>query len=243
MKTGWQVTVTKNWKTWAMFILSPLAVLIPALAFAGIPFAPFSTCDATIDQTGEVRTQCVDNFEPDVVRLTPGPPGAFDSATFDLTILDAQGIPVAGAIISAYELDHVLNISTAGDDTDTTDALGEATIDITAAGGYGNMGICADGVLICQVEVRTPDTASGNLPGKCNLPTSISFVNGADFGNSSCGFIANIGPVTPGVNSWWDLTCDNNVNVFDVNGLKGGVNGALPHFGDLGAMGTKNTCP
>lgn len=234
--------MTKKFLTTVGTVLGITAMA--SIAFAGIPFAPFSTCNVTIDQTGEVRAICISNFEPDVTRLSPGPVGAFDnSVTFNLVILDALANPVSGASVSAYELNRQVNIATAGDDTDVTDASGNATISLTAAAGYGDVGICADGVLICQVEVRSPDVAAGALPAKCNIPTGTSQVNGADFTNSSCGFIANFGTVTPGVNNWWDLTCDNAVGAADVNGLKGAVNGALPHFGDIGATGAKNTCP
>lgn len=221
-----------------------LSTCLTAVAFAGIPFAPFSTCQVSIVQS-PVRSQCINNFTPDVVRLCPSTATQlFDTVTFNLTILDALGAPVTNASVSAYETAGIVNIATGGSTTASTNALGKASITVSQGSGYGRVGVCVAGVLICEVEVRSPDVAAGGLPGQCAvLPTGgTSFVNASDFTNTSCGFGAKFGPVTVGTNNAWDLDCSNSVNANDVLGTlgKGGMN---QHFGHGAPLGAKTTCP
>jgi hypothetical protein len=222
-----------------------LSMLLASVAFAGIPFRPFSTCTVSIVQTG-VRSQCINNFNPDVVRLTPEgstASPAMDRVTFTLKILDALAQPVNGALISVYEQTEVVNISNGGSTTATTNASGSASVSLHAAGGYGLVSVCADGVAICEVEIRSPDVNKGTLPSACVIPTTgATSVAGADITNGTCGFIAKFGVVTPGVNNAWDLNCDNSVSGVDITGTKGN-SGVLPFFGDVGTPGAKSTCP
>jgi hypothetical protein len=67
-------------------------------------------------------------------------------------------------------------------------------------------------------------------------------VNGADINNPTCGFLAQFGAVTTGVNDGWDLNCDENVSGSDVTGILG-KGGVLQYFGDTGTLGAKNACP
>jgi hypothetical protein len=192
-----------------------------------------------------VTSRCIDNFEPDVVRLCPGAgTQVFDVVTLDLVILDALGAPSEGAFVRPYEISGIVNMATGAFTSDTVDASGQASITISRGSGYGRVGVCAAGVLICEIEVRSPDVAAGVLVNSCSvLPTgSTSFVNASDFSNPSCGFNAKFGPVTLGVNSSWDLDCNNSVNANDVLGFlgKGGLN---QHFGHGAPLGPKDTCP
>jgi hypothetical protein len=220
-----------------------LTTCLAAVAFAGIPFAPFSTCAVSIVQS-PIQTKCINNWNPDVVRLCPSlATPVFDSVTFTLTILDALAAPVFGATLTAYETSGVVNIANGG--TATTNALGQGSITVSQGGGYGRMGVCAAGVLICEVAVRSNDPAfsnAGTVAG-CTLPTAVnSVVNANDVTNPSCGFAAKFGVVTVGVNESWDLDCTNIVNFTDVLGV-GGKSGVTPHFLHLAILGAKTTCP
>jgi hypothetical protein len=227
-----------------------LSIGLASVASAGIPFRPFSTCTVSIVQL-PTRPNCINNFTPDVVRLCPSAIApVFDSVTFNVTILDALAAPVTNALISVYELSGVVNIATGGATTASTNTLGKASVTVSQGGGCGQIGVCADGVLICEVNVRSPDIANTGLPSVagCTLPTTGStFVNSNDKGNTSCGFNVKFGPVTAGTNDCWDLNCDNLVNSTDTGGgfVAGfGVSGGwLQHFGHSGALGAKSTCP
>lgn len=230
----------------AAFLLLGLA----SLAAAGLPFAPFSTCRISIDQYPP-RPGCVANFEPDVVRLCPaGSSGSpvFDTVTFDLTICDALAQPYPNAIVGAYELSGTINIANGGATTATTDSRGKAIIVLSGGSGHGEVGVCAAGVLICKVNVRSPDVANHSLPTGCAMPTTgSSIVNSSDKVNTLCGFTIHFGPVTVGSNDAWDLNCDNLVNSSDTGGqlVPGyGVSGGwLQHFGHASPLGAKSTCP
>ncbi len=226
-----------------LLLQSALSMLLPTIASGDLPYPPMSTCQVSIVQN-PVRTQCVEGFAPDVVRLCPsGQSPVFDSVTFDLTILDAFAAPVSGVAVKAYEVSGLLNIATGGSTSDTTDGKGKASVSVFRASGYGRLGVCADGVLICEVEVRSPDVSFNALPVGCFLPTTgTSFVNATDYSNGSCGFGSKFGAVTTGTNSSWDLDCNSVVNASDVTGTlaKGGM---LQHYGHGAPLGPRNTCP
>lgn len=225
-----------------------ISTCLASVAFAGIPFRPFSTCTVSIVQL-PTRPNCINNFTPDVVRLCPSTTAPlFDSVTFNVTILDALSQPVTAAAISVYELSGVVNIATGGATTATTGTNGKASVTVSQGSGCGQIGVCADGVLICEVNVRSPDIANTGLPAGCTLPTTgSSVVNSNDKGNTSCGFNVKFGAVTAGVNDCWDMDCDNLVSSFDTGGRlipPFGVSGGwLQHFGHSGALGAKSTCP
>lgn len=213
-------------------------------ARAGLPFRPFCTCNITVAQS-PARPQCLSDFAPDVVRLCPDPSQnpTLDSVTFDLVILGAVAAPIVGATVKAYEMSGSVNIAQGGSTADITDQQGRATIAVTHASGYGWIGVCAGGVLICEIEVRSPDVATSGIPSFCVLATSgTSFVNASDVTNPSCGFLARFGAVTPGENNWWDLNCDGAVNAPDILGHLG-QGGVLQHFGHGASLGAKGTCP
>jgi hypothetical protein len=225
-----------------------LSIGLASLASAGIPSRPFSTCSVSIVQF-PIRPNCINNFTPDVVRLCPSTVApVFDSVTFNVTIMDALLQPVTSANISVYELSGVVNIATGGATTATTGTNGKASVTVSNGSGCGQIGVCADGVLICEVNVRSPDIANTNIPAGCTLPTTgTSFVNSSDKNNTSCGFNVKFGPVTPGTNDCWDMNCDNLVNSTDTNGgfvagcgVCGGWNN---HFGHGAPLGGKSTCP
>ncbi len=220
-----------------------LTTCLAAVAFAGIPFAPFSTCGVSIVQNPS-RSQCINNWNPDVVRLCPSlATPVFDSVTFNLTILDALAAPVNGATLTAYETSGTTNIATGGSVGGVTNVLGKASVTVSQASGPGRIGVCAAGVLICEVEVRSPDAAFSALPSGCNLPTTgSSVINANDYSNPSCGFGAKFGAITVGVNSSWDLDCSNVVNASDVTGSLG-KGGLLQHFNHTAPLGAKSTCP
>jgi len=225
-----------------------LSIGLASVASAGIPFRPFSTCTVSIVQL-PIRLNCINNFTPDVVRLCPSTAAPlYDSVTFNVTILDALAQPVTNAAISVYELSGVVNIATGGATTASTNTLGKASVTVSNGSGCGQIGVCADGVLICEVNVRSPDIANTGLPSGCTLSTTAtSFVNSNDKGNSSCGFNVKFGPVTAGTNDCWDMNCDNLVNSTDTGGGFvagcGVCGGWLQHFGHGGLLGAKSTCP
>lgn len=212
---------------------------------ANVPFPFYSTCTITITQF-PVRTPCLSmNFFPDVVRLTPEgstATPAFDRVSITVRARDANEVVVVGALVSLSEQSGIVNIADGGSTTAITDSEGLATIALHAASGYGRVALCADGVQICNVIVRSPDVTKSGAIALCGLGTSVSGVAGEDILNPRCGFLTNFGPVTPGENDGWDLNCDNNVNGSDVTGSlsKGGV---LQYFGDTGTLGTVNNCP
>jgi hypothetical protein len=160
-----------------------------------------------------------------------------------MTILDALAAPVSGATLTAYETSGTTNIATGGSTSATTAANGKASITVSQGSGVGRIGVCAAGVLICEVEVRSPDAAFSALASGCNLPTTgTSVVNANDQTNPSCGFINKFGAITVGVNSSWDLDCSNIVNANDITGTLG-KGGLLQHFNHGAPLGAKTTCP
>lgn len=211
-------------------------ILAATPAWSGVPFPPNCVCVADIAQN-PTRTACINNFEPDVVRLCPS--GDFDEVYFGVQVRDANGVALVGVLITAVERSGIVNITNDGAPSVITDSEGQASLYFNKASGYGLVGICADGVLLCDVEVRSPDVNNGATPALCGLGTSASAVAGSDIANPSCGFLVKFGTVTPGINDAWDLNCTNTVNGFDVNGA-GSINA---HFGDGGTLGVKNTCP
>ena len=135
----------------------------------------------------------------------------------------------------------IVNIANGGATTAETDVAGLATVSLHGASGYGRVVLCADGVPLCRLSVRSPDVNKGATPDLCGIGTGMTAVNGADINNPTCGFLANFGAVTVGVNDGWDLNCDNNVNGSDVTGSLG-KGGVLQYFGDTGTLGAKNGC-
>jgi hypothetical protein len=217
------------------------ALVLPLLSLAaateaGVPFPPNCECVVAITQN-PVRLPCINNFEPDVARLCPA--GDFDLVNITVVIRDANGDECEGVFVSATERTGIVNLANGGMQTSTTGINGEGFVNLTAASGYGLVTVCADGVALCDVEVRSPDVNKGSLPSLCGLGTSASSVNGSDITNPVCGFLIKFGTVTPGINDGWDLNCTNTVNGLDVNGA-GSINA---HFGDAGTLGAKNTCP
>jgi len=157
-------------------------------------------------------------------------------------VLDSRGIPIKGTTAKASEYSNTVNIASSGATIGTTDVNGIASLTLSAASGYGFVGPCIDGVQLCGVEVRSPDVANGSLPLSCSMPTTgSSFVNANDETNPSCGFLANFGIVTPGINNWWDLNCDGFVNVYDYQGNLG-KGGLLQHYSHGATLGTKEPC-
>lgn len=219
-----------------------VVALTPTLSSAGVPFPPLSTCNLTIAQF-PTRTQCL-ALVPPVIRLCPDAQAvpAFDALSITVRVRWAGGGPVNAALVAFSELSGTVNIATGGSTTAVTGADGLATVSLTRASGYGRVALCADGVRLCNVEIRSPDVATTATPTGCSLPTTgTSFVNGADLLNPECGCLSQFGPVTTGVNEGWDLNCDGLVNALDVNGSLG-RGGFLQHYGHGGSLGATYNC-
>ncbi len=199
----------------AAIALVAIALLTTAL-HAGPPSAPHSDCTISVTQAQCLRPSCL-AADPIILRLCPA--GEFDRAVFDLVVRDANGLPCADVPVKAVELSPTARISSGGASADATDADGRASIELGRASGHGLVGICAGGVILREVEIRTFDVAVGALPSQCAFPSSgNSIVNSSDVTNLACGFLSKFGLVTPGVNGAWDLNCDGRVNASDVNG-------------------------
>ncbi|MFN0151141.1 MAG: hypothetical protein ACKVU1_10615 [bacterium] len=214
---------------------------------AGFPYPPLCTCTVTITQF-PTRAQCISSWEPDVVRLTPAGSNAtpqFDRVSITVRARNSLNNPVVSALVAFHEANpsdaNRVNIANGGSTTAFTDATGLATVSLTAASGSGVVWLCADGIQLCALDVRSPDVTKSSAPTLCGLGTSASSVSGGDITNPACGFLAGFGPVTAGVNDGFDLNCDHNVNGVDINGLLGN-GGVLQYFGDTGTLGVKNTC-
>lgn len=126
---------------WRSFALAAvLAMAATSSSSAGIPYAPLSTCRVTISQYPP-RPACVTNFEPDVIRLCPSTaaPG-FDTASIDVTVLDALGMRLPNASVRFYEVSGLVNLATGGSTTAVTDSDGKATIGLARGSGYGGVG-------------------------------------------------------------------------------------------------------
>ncbi len=199
-----------------------LAIALAATALhaadakAGPPSAAHSDCTISVTQAQCLRPACI-AANPITLRLCPA--GEFDRARFDLVVRDTSGTPCPDVAVKAVEISGTARISSGGASTDVTDSEGRASIDLDRASGYGRVGICAGGVILREVAIRTFDVAVGALPPQCALPASgNSTVNVSDVTNPACGFLSKFGLVTPGVNDAWDLNCDGSVNASDVNG-------------------------
>lgn len=224
-----------------------ISTCMATAAFAGIPFATYSTCGVVITQGLHPRSQCINSYNPDVVRLCPSTATPiFDSVTFSMTILDALAAPVSGASLTLYETSGTLNIVNAT--SALTNASGKATVTVAQGGGNGRLGVCAAGVLICEVYVHSPDVVGLGTPTQACTNVQ-GTVNISDITNSNCGFnsAAKFGPVVFGVNDGWDLDCNLVVNATDANGVfiaaMGTHGGWAQHNGHLTPLGTKTTCP
>jgi len=226
-----------------MGMVLALSACLATVATAGVPFPATSTCTITITQF-PTRLICLTSWDPDVVRLTPAGSTAsplFDRVSVTVRVRDANGAVVTNALVGFSEQTGIVNIATGGATTAMTDAAGLATVALHAASGYGRVALCADGVELCNVQVRSPDVNKGALPGLCGLGTGASNVSGSDITNPVCGFSINFGAVTVGVNDGWDLNCDSNVSGPDITGLLG-KGGVLQYFGDSGTLGALNSC-
>ncbi len=215
----------------------------PGPSVAAIPFPPLCTCTVSIVQN-PTRTQCINNFDPDVVRLCPSLNSpVMDTMAFNLVVLDALANPVSGALVRAYERSGFVNIVEGGSTTAMTDAQGRASISVTRGSGCGRIGACVDGILLCEVAVRSGDVAWGPTPATCALPSNgTSVVNASDVTNPSCGFLNHFGAVTVGGNDCWDCDCNNFVNASDTIGTIG--KGCLiQHLNHAGVLGGRSTCP
>jgi hypothetical protein len=231
-------------------IVTSIHVILLCAAFCSpavgdVPFPPFSSCTVTVTQYPP-RPSCLDDFEPDVVRLTPAGSTAsplFDRVSVSVRVRGTDGSVIPNALVSFYETSGVVNIASGGATTALTDSEGAAVVTLHAGSGYGRVALCADGVQVCYIDVRSPDVARTTLPTGCVLSTvGSSFVSGVDLTHGICGFQSNFGPVTVGDNEMFDLSCDGVVNGWDVIGHLG-KGGALQYFGDGGVLGAKNQCP
>ncbi len=214
----------------------------PLPAFAGIPFPPYCTCTLSVSQIPP-RPQCL-ALTPAVLRLCPDAAAApaFDALSITVRVRGAVNTPIPSAFVTFSERSGTVNIATGGSTTALTTAQGLATVSLTRASGSGRVALCADGIELCSVQVRSPDVSSTAIPSGCTLPVAgTSFVNGAEILNPACGYLSQFGPVTTGVNDAWDLNCDGFVNPIDVIGALG-KGGLLQHFGHGGVLGNKNIC-
>lgn len=227
-----------------MGMVLALAACFATVASAGIPCAGFSTCNVTITQF-PTRLICMTSWDPDVLRMTPAGSTAspvFDRVSITVRVRDCNAVIVpAGTLVSWSEQTEIVNIATGGSTTATTLADGLVTVVFHAASGYGRVALCADGVELCNVQVRSPDVNKGATSGLCGLGTAASSVAGADITNPVCGFLVNFGSVTIGVNDGWDLDCTSSVAGADITGTLG-KGGVLQYFGDTGTLGALNTC-
>lgn len=209
-------------------------------ANAGAPDSSQSSCVVTVTQS-PVVPRCINNFEPDVIRLSPATNAAppHDTATFSVTVRDAAGNPLEGALVNLFEI-GTLNIVNGGSTVATTASDGSASIGLTGASSHGRVAVCADGVVLCEAIVRTPDIVRTDVVGVCfTNGTGASSVAGQDITHSQCGFLVSFGPAIPGDNDHCDLDCSGSVNGFDING----PSGVLRYFGDVGTTGARNSCP
>lgn len=217
--------------------------VIAGAASADVPFPEFSTCTVTVTQF-PLRPICLTAWEPDVVRLTPAGSTAnpvFDRVSLTVRVRNANNGTVAGAFVSFVEMSGNLNVANGGSTTAFTDATGLATVSLHAASGYGRLALCADGVQLCNLQVRSPDVYTTDR-FDCSFGTAATAVAGADITNPSCGFLVHFGSVTQGVNDGFDLSCDGDVSGVDITGQLG-KGGVLQYFGDTGTLGAKNACP
>ena len=215
-----------------------------SLASADVPFPNLSSCTISITQFPP-RPACIDNFEPDVIRLTPAGSTAsplFDRASVTVRVRDVFGAPLPNVLVNFSEASGLVNIANGGSTTAITDETGLATISIDAASGFGRVMLCADGVQLCNLQVRSPDVAKGSITAQCGLGTGTSAVAGADLSNPTCGYLVKFGAVTQGINDGYDLTCDGVVSGPDINGQLG-KGGVLQYFGDSGTLGGLSACP
>jgi hypothetical protein len=221
-----------------------LAIIADA-AFADVPFPPLSTCTVTVTQFPP-RPACFNDWEPDVVRLTPAGSNAvpvFDRVSITVRVRDANNDVVPGALVSFAEQEEArkLNIANGGATTAMTDTDGLATVALHAASGNGRVALCADGVPLCNLQVRSPDVEKCGITILCGIGTAASSVSGCDITHATCGFLVNFGPVTVGDNEGYDLDCSWSVSGPDITGQLG-KGGVLQYFGDIGTLGSQNAC-
>lgn len=227
------------------FFASLALLLTSAFSYAACPDPANSTCTYVITQN-PLRPVCISGFAPDVIRLCPA--GDWDAVTFSLTVLDAAGAPCVGTTVKPFTASGTLNVATGGYTTAVTDAMGNASISVSAGSGCGILSICADdgsGTAIpfgCRLEARSPDVNKGATPALCGLPTGTSCATGSDITNPACGFLLSFGAVTPGVNGCWDMNCDNSVSGADITGTLG-KGGMIQHYGHCGTLGSQELCP
>jgi hypothetical protein len=228
-------------KTAQKAILIAMLLMLSSDAWGGVPFPPLSTCIITITQF-LTRTSCITGWEPDVVRLTPAGSAAVpigERVSIATRVRDAAGEPVGKAVVLFSEQSGIVNIAEGGSTTAVTDSLGFAAIVLHGASGYGRIAVCADGVALCEIQVRSPDVAQS--PQSCSFGAGTSFVNGYDITHPQCGFLAHFGAVTIGVNDGYDFDCTGAVNGSDIVGTLSNT-GVLRFFGDGGTLGAQNAC-
>jgi hypothetical protein len=226
-------------------VASSMLLVFSTVCVAGVPFPGTSTCTVTITQFPP-RPACITLFEPSVVRLTPAGSNAsplFDRVTIATRVRTADGEPVANALVTftEQEIPRRLNIANGGATSAMTDSQGFASVTLHAASGYGRVALCADGVSLCELQVRSPDVTTNIITTPCGLGTGSSGVSGTDITHATCGYLVHFGSVTPGVNDGYDLNCDANVTGADVTGILG-KGGVLQYFGDVGTLGDQTSC-
>ena len=225
--------------------IGPLGILVLLVQPAFAQVSPVTSTVAIAIAQYPLRAACMAAVPP-VARLCPdiGAAPVFDTVTFDVTALDAAGVPEVGVLVTAVETGGTVNITAGGATAAFTDAMGDAVIMVSNASGYGTIQACAGGVILpAAVEVRSPDVAKTGLPAGCTLGgIALSFVTAADLTNPVCGFFPKFGLVVPGVNSMWDLDCNGAVSASDVIGILG-KGGVIQHFGHGDVLAAKSTCP
>ena len=237
-------TSTKS--SFAIAMTLAAILMLAGESIADVPFPATSTCAVTITQF-PTRPACVSDWEPDVARLTPAGSNAaplFDRVSITVRVRDASDVVVPGALVSFRERDpaRTLNVANGGATTAVTDGEGLATVMLHAASGNGPVTLCADGVPLCNLDVRSPDVEKCGITTICGIGTASSSVSGCDITHAMCGFLVNFGAVTVGVNDGYDLDCSWSVSGPDITGSLG-KGGVLQYFGDIGTLGARNSCP
>jgi len=181
--------------------------------------------------------------ENPVVRLCPA--GDYDALTVEFTLRDVEGAPLNGLGLSLVELSSSANLL-GGGPSGSSNGSGYGELTLSAGSGNGRVGLCVDGLVLAQFELRSPDVSgAGVSSGYCALPTSTSYVDSFDCVNEACGFDAMGGPVSTGINQCWDLNGDSYVDTFDTEGWLEGesfVGGVAQHAGHSGVLGAENSC-
>src|SRR5262245_7865928 len=91
----------------SLLLSTPVAILVGLVsdALGSVPFPATSTCTISVTQYA-LRPACIDNWEPDVIRLTPAGSNAVppaDRASIAVRVRDQTGTPVSGAVVRLSE--------------------------------------------------------------------------------------------------------------------------------------------